>query len=399
MRIREAIFRLIRKIRRYIFLFYVRIIYSKTMKNNSIEKGKIMFFTFQGNYTCNLKYISMEIFRRNLSWNQVWVTLDNPENDVEAFPPEVKVVKFNTKEYYDELSRAQIWIDNAFNFPKGFVDKKKEQTYIQTMHGSLGLKKIGPDVVDDKKRNERGFLCGSLTDICISNSSFETMVYRTSFWKESHIAEIGHARNDIFFISDSEIEKIRNKVCLYFGIETNVRMALYAPTFRQGLEVVEFEEIDFCRLREALEKRFGCNWFILNRAHHSAIKNSESSELPYVMDANYYPDIQELMMAIDMGITDYSSWICDYVLTYKPGVLYTPDLDSYDHNRGFYYPIEETPFPICRSNDELVDAILSFDEDIFKVATDKFLAARGCVDDGHASEHVVDMLVDMIENE
>lgn len=393
--------RKIRRIRSRIFLRYVKYFYSQEMKKTPIEKGKVMFFTFQGDYTCNPKYISEEILKRNLPWKQVWVTFKNPERVAEMFPPEVKVVKYNTKEYYDEMSSSQIWIDNAFNFPKGYVTKKSAQTYIQTMHGSLGLKRIGADSVDNEKRNAKGFLCGDLTDICISNSSFETMVYETSFWKGKDIRELGHARNDIFFISDDKIAEIKEKVSDYFRVKPDVHFALYAPTFRNEDEEVEFEEIDFERLKHALEKRFGGKWVILNRAHHTSVKKKgvKSVRLPYVLNANKYPDIQELMMAIDMGITDYSSWICDYVLTYKPGILYTPDLDSYDQNRGFYYPLQETPFPICRDNDELVNNILSFDTEKFKIRTDEFLDARGCIDDGHASEHIVDMMMDIIEKE
>lgn len=389
--------RLNNKIKNLLKNLFFRFIYSRTMNKNTIEKGNIVFFTFQGDYTCNPKYISEEILRRNLPWNQVWVTLRPPCDVIRSFPDNVKLVQFNTKEYYDELSRAQIWIDNAFNFPKGFVNKKQGQTYVQTMHGSLGLKKIGPDAVNNKRRNAKGFLCGSLTDICISNSSFETMVYKTSFWSDSHIVELGHARNDIFFIDESCIVKIKDKVYKYFGIETDIHMALYAPTFRNDQESVEFEAIDFSKLKNALEKRFGGKWIILERVHHSSLKTADMSGLPYVLNAGYYPDIQELMMAIDMGITDYSSWIYDYVLTRKPGILYTPDLESYHDNRGFYYPIEETPFPICRSNIELVEEILCFDEELFKKSIDSFLDARGCIDDGHAAEHIVDMLMDIVD--
>ncbi|WP_346708059.1 CDP-glycerol glycerophosphotransferase family protein [Massilistercora timonensis] len=396
-KIRKSIRRKVKKVRSVLFRIYIKYIYSKTIKKLPVEKGKIMFFTFQGDYTCNPKYISEEIFRRNLNWQQVWVTMGD-QQDEDSFPANVKIVKFNTKEYYNELARSQIWIDNAFNFPKGFVVKKEGQTYIQTMHGSLGLKRIGPEVVNDAKRNARGFRCGELTDICISNSSFETMVYRTSFWEKCNIQELGHARNDIFFKESGINQKIRNKVCEYFGINTDIKMALYAPTFRSGQELVDFEGIDFEKLEDALKKRFGGQWIILNRAHHSRLKRLAISELPFVKNANNYPDIQELMIAVDVGITDYSSWICDYVLTYKPGFLYTPDLDIYDVNRGFYYPLEETPFPICNTNDELEAQILSFDLEKFRQKTDTFLQARGCIDDGHASEHIVDMLIDLVEN-
>lgn len=393
---KKKLLRTARRIKSSIFVFYVRNFYSKTMRNTSVEKGSILFFPFQGEYTCNPKYISQEICKRKLPWRQVWVTLGSPSEAANTVPPEIKLVKFNTRDYYNELCHTQIWIDNAFNFPKGFTDKKKEQTYIQTMHGSLGLKKIGPDDVDDDKRNARGFLCASLTDICISNSSFETMVYRTSFWEKNRIVELGHARNDIFFLTDSQAEKIKHKVYDCFGTEPDIRLALYAPTFRKDKEDVQYEAIDFSMLKKALEKRFGGNWVILNRAHHSSIRKSKISDLPYVLNANDYPDIQELMIAVDIGITDYSSWIFDYVLTYKPGILYTPDLETYDEQRGFYYPLEEVPFPICRTNCELADSILAFDEEKFKSDTDAFLAARGCIDDGHASERIVDMISEIV---
>ncbi len=389
--------RCIRGAKAFAVRFYIRHFYAGTMAQNPTEKGKILFFSFQGSYTCNPKYIAEEIRRRRLPWSLVWVTLKDPGQAAGEFPPGVKLVKFHTKAYYDELSRAQVWVDNAFNFPKGFVDKKKGQTYIQTMHGSLGLKKIGPDVVQDKRRNAKGFLCGALTDICISNSSFETMVYRTSFWQENLVEVLGHARNDIFFLPDSEVAKIKDKVCRYFGIAADVQLALYAPTFRKAAEEVLFEKIDFYRLRRALQKRFGGKWAVLGRAHHSGRKRAVASSLPYVLDASLYPDIQELMMAAEVGITDYSSWICDYVLRYKPGFLYTPDIENYKENRGFYYPLQETPFPICSSNDALEKSILGFDLERYRRATDQFLAARGCVDDGHASERIVDMIEGLVQ--
>lgn len=365
--------------------------------NDAIEKGKVMFFPFQGEYTCNLKYIGEEITRRNLPLKQVWVSLNNADRMKNRFPSDVSVVKFGTREYYEQLCTSQVLIENAFNFSKGYFRKKKGQTFIQTMHGSLGIKKIGPDVVKNAERNKRGFTSAGLTDICISNSSFETMVYRTSFWKNNRVEELGHARNDIFFADNIQQEQIRNRVCGYYSLGSNVNMALFAPTYRNSDECIEREAIDFTRLKAALEARFGGTWVILNRAHHSDLKNAKRSTLPFVIDAGNYPDIQELMIAVDLGITDYSSWIYDYVLSYKPGVLFVPDLDSYDQSRGFYYPIEETPYPICRTNDELVSQILSLDVQNIEDEIAVFLKKRGCVDDGNASKKIVDMIWQTID--
>ena len=57
----------------------------------------------------------------------------------------------------------------------------------------------------------------------------------------------------------------------------------------------------------------------------------------------------------------------------------------------------ETPFPICSSNDTLEKSILGFDLERYRRATDQFLAARGCVDDGHASERIVDMIEGLVQ--
>ncbi len=390
--------RYIFKIKKYLhFKLFQERKYIHMMKNIPVEKGKILFFTFQGTYTCNLKYISKEIFNRTLPWKQVWVVFDSVGSLQGQFPEEVELVQFGTKEYYEALGSSQIWIDNAFNYPKGAVFKKKEQVYVQTMHGSLGIKKIGPDAVRRIRRNHRGRRCGRLTDICISNSSFENMVYETSFWRDSDIQMLGHARNDILFDSGLQ-DGVVSKVKKCFSLHEDVHLALYAPTFKNRDENSTCEELDYRLLRDTLEKRFGGTWIILSRPHHSSYSNNKDIYCDYVKDASGYPDIQELMIATDVGITDYSSWIFDYVLTKKPGFLYTPDLDHYHLNRGFYYPIEEAPFPVCHSNVELAKQIECYNENLFQGRVDEFLQARGSIDDGCAASRIVDMLCEIVEN-
>ena len=66
-----------------------------------------------------------------------------------------------------------------------------------------------------------------------------------------------------------------------------------------------------------------------------------------VVDVTDYPDIQELMMISDVAITDYSSWIYDYVLSRKPGFIFATDIEEYNTERGFYYPIRVYSFSNC----------------------------------------------------
>lgn len=372
--------------------------YRSYCRNSEIRRDTLMFFAFQGDYTCNLKYISMEILRRALPWRQVWVTFDDPTTLRDHFPPEATLVRFNTDPYYRELAAAHILLDNAFDYVKGAFEKRSGQVFVETMHGSLGIKRIDAGSVRNDRRNDKGRSIGALTDYVLSNSSFETMVYETSFWTRESIVEVGHARNDIFFADAATLGAIRDKVCRRFGIPSGMRIALVAPTVRLRDEKADSEPIDLQVLYAALCERFGGEWMLLHRLHHST-KRETPDPGPHILFADDYPDIQELMIAADMAVTDYSSWIFDYVLTGKPGLLYMPDLDVYREARGFYYPLEEAPFPIAGSNADMRQKLLAFDEAKFAVQVRTFLDRRGCIDDGHASERIVDLLARLVEGQ
>lgn len=91
--------------------------------------------------------------------------------------------------------------------------------------------------------------------------------------------------------------------------------------------------------------------------------------------ATFYEDMQELLLCTDVGLTDYSSWIFDFVLSGKPGFIIELNLEDYENARGFYYPIDTTPFPIATSSEELADNIRKFDAE--KYAKDKDVIS-GC---------------------
>ena len=361
---------------------------SKKKKDTGLTK--IVFFPFQYTYTCNPKYICEELLRRNKGWKIYWV-VKNKQNSETVFPREINPVVFDTVEYYKAIIGSRILVANAFCFTKGLFSLRKGQYYLQTMHGSLGLKRIDSQAVKNKRRNRKAQKDASLTSYIFSNSLFETEVYEQSFWKKETILETGHARNDVFFWDEMRKEVIRNKVFDYYGLEKNRKLALFAPTVRLANEKYKTESLDFQMVVNSLEQKYGGKWIVLYRKHHS-MKEENASIPSFVINANEYTDIQELMIAVDFAITDYSSWIFDYILSRKPGILYAPDLENYDQQRGFYYPISEVPFPVVRSNKEFKEAVMSFDDTEYSIKTDIFMAKRGCIDDGKAAARIVDMM-------
>ena len=363
-------------------------------KTTPIKNDRIVFMHYSDKYQCNPKYICEELLRQGLDYDIVYI-IDRKGR--EKLPEGVRGVRRHTLRHFFEMASAKVWVDNAVNFPWRYVPKKKGQFYINTWHGSMGLKRINVSDIESGHWRRAAAIAGQITDVMISNSKFETKVYRTSFWpdKKVKILEYGHPRNDVFFYDDEKKAEIRKKVYDHFELEDDVHTILYAPTFRNARNL-DVYDIDYDRLIAAAEKRFGGRWVVINRYHFklahklesvAALKNNDR-----VLDGNSYSDIQELMLASDIGITDYSSWICDYILLGRPAFIYARDIEEYDGERGFYYPLESTPFAVAQNNDEMEANILNFDEDVFAAKQKKFLEDRGCIEDGHAAQRVVGLI-------
>ena len=57
-----------------------------------------------------------------------------------------------------------------------------------------------------------------------------------------------------------------------------------------------------------------------------------------VLDVTDHPDVNELILASDAAVLDYSSLRFDYVLSGDPMVFLVPDLEEYDAARGGVIP-------------------------------------------------------------
>lgn len=364
----------------------------KIVYREPVEKqNKVLFMTYDFTFTCNPSYIAQEFLRRNAPVELVWVVKDKET----AIPKEIRKVLYRSYDMFEEMNTSKIWVDNALNCVWDDMPKQKDQYYFNTWHGSMGIKRLSGSGV----WLHRAKRCKKRTDFCVSNSKFEENVYAETFWQGVPCLQYGHARNDILF-DESRRGEYRQKVCEMLGIPEDKKLFLYAPTFRDDGDM-SFLSMDYHAVQEELEKKFGGSWVVLlrlhfkNRAHSNKVQYDE-----HVVNASVYPDMQELMAAVDMGCTDYSSWAYDYVLTRRPMILYAPDSKKYSGSRGFYYSLEETPFPIAHDTEEMLKKIDEFDLDSYQVDCEKFLQEKGCYEDGHAAEKIVDKMLELmgIEN-
>ena len=369
----------------------LKMLFIRIMRHHyKVQNNKIIFLNFSGNYDCNQRGICDELIRQKLNVKLVWGVYKKTPLGPQFFPEQVRPSLRKTFQFYRDIASSKIIVDNGITTAFEFYPKKKDQILIETWHGSLGIKKFGKAVNNDKKWIKNAEKEAKMTDFIISNSDFEDAVYREDFWKKTTIWKFGHPRNDILFIDDEKAKALKKKICDEFEISEDAKLCMYAPTFREDGDLRPYL-IDYTKLKKALEERFGGDWIILTRFHPRTKKYVANYKLPsFVVNASDYIDIQDLLRCIDIGITDYSSWICEYMLRRKPGFMFALDYENYVANqRELYYPLTDLPFPVASNIDDLIKNIKEFDDEKFLTRCEEFLKEKGSVDDGKASERVV----------
>ena len=158
----------------------------------AVEPKKIIFDNYMGHgYGCNSKYVTEELLKRRKDLDVVW-TVKDIEKCKDEFPKGVRLVEYGSKQAMYEYYTAAVWIPNYHliaYFNKGLT-KRNGQIYIQLWHGSFGIKRIENDCDCLTKSPSWTYLAkknAQNTDCWISNSTFETNVYRRAFWSTRQI--------------------------------------------------------------------------------------------------------------------------------------------------------------------------------------------------------------------
>ncbi len=290
----------------------------------------------------------------------------------EAFPalgdPRTTVVRYRTGPYYQAFGRAAVWISNSVVAAE--LTPRPGQTYVQTWHGTP-LKRIGIDVVETTEtamngKNEidqRYRVEARKITRFLSAAPFTTRCFTSAFGVpgakvDALFLESGNPRNDqLVNATDADVAAARDRL----GIAPGKKVVLYAPTWRDDQHssrsgYVFRQPLDLDALRQAL----GDDWVILFRAHYLVTNSIDlAAHEGFVVDVSGVDEINEVCLASDLLVTDYSSIYFDYGLLDRPMIFFMYDLERYENAlRGFYLPAHSVPGPIVRTQDELVTALL-----------------------------------------
>lgn len=346
-----------------------------------IKKNRVVFSYFFGKgFGDSVKYISNELLERK-EFEIVWMVKDK---NTKGFPNGVKKIKRGTFAELYYLSTAKVWVDNSRK-PFG-LKKRKGQFYIQTWHSSLRLKKIEKDA---ENYMDPGYIRtaksdSKMTDLITSGCHFSTNIYKNSFWYSGEVLECGTPRCDIL-LSARKSDDFRKKVCKLYGLDSSKKIILYAPTFRKDM-VFDDRYLNCEKLSEMLGNKYEV--IMKLHPHMSNIKTNSG-----VINASKYPDMQELICAVDYLITDYSGCCFDMMIAKKPCVLYVPDLKQYlETERDLYFSFDELPFEKTTNIDELVITIKKFNKEKYSKNIQSFSKKIGLCENGNATRIIADLI-------
>lgn len=369
-----------------------------------INHKKIVFTAFEGDggFCCNPRYIAEELLKRKDKFEIVWLVNNMEKN----FPPEIMKVQNTFWNRVYHLSTAKVWVDNS---RKEFgTAKRKGQFYIQTWHAGLGIKPIGKfrGKLFPKIAHMVSEYDSNLVDCLLSNSDWCTKFSPQMFLYNGQIFKTGSPRCDIF---TNKRDKLYKMVRERYGVPSDAKIVMFAPTFRGGSQkgtrqvFAEEPTLDFARLEETLTKKYGGTWYIFLRLHPQlAARLKEvplSNKSEHMVDVSQADDMNEVLAAMDVFITDYSSSAFDAANMRMPVFLYADDLKEYIEERGeLMWDMYDLPFPMAESNDVLMENIFAYDDVKYRQEIDAFMEEHGVLEDGHASKRVVD-LIERVLNE
>ncbi len=340
--------------------------FEKASEKFQTDTKLVVFESFQGkSYSCSPKaiYEYMISCPDFSDYKYVWVFRDITAHG--EFPENTRLVKFDSEEAMDAYAQAGTWIVNSRL--REFFNPRSDQKYIQCWHGTP-FKKIGCDVtcagnatstveeIHSEYKNDALKIHKFISPGKYTTEKLISAFDLKSCGRENRIIQQGYPRNDSLFNSfEKKVEKIKAAL----KIPDNKKVVLYCPTYRDNQYDGEGYSlkpgIDF----KSLYDKFGGDMVILFRAHYFIADKFDFKEYnDFVLNVSEYDDINDLFLASDILVTDYSSVFFDYANLVRPMIFYLYDFEEYKNNmRDFYFGTAMLPGVTVHEQEKLETAL------------------------------------------
>ena len=268
-------------------------------------------------------------------------------------PAGARPVVVGSPQWVEALRTSRVIVTND-HLPSWF-SKREGQHLLQTWHGTP-IKKLLHDAPRAVTLRYRRLMDRQVPqwDLLLAQSPQAGRRLQQALGYRGPV-RVGEYPRNVRLLGGAEV---RRRVRHELGIAPGQPVILYAPTWRESLRPSTgaagcaaahgpgpVGALDGPRLAELLDA------VVLMRSHHM----NRAGCVPGMIDVSGYPSVEELMLAADILVSDYSSIFFDFALTGKPAVVYAPDLASYrDVERGLYgdWPLG-SGLPVAADHDEL----------------------------------------------
>ena len=268
-------------------------------------------------------------------------------------PAGARPVVVGSPQWVEALRTSRVIVTND-HLPSWF-SKREGQYLLQTWHGTP-IKKLLHDAPRAVTLRYRRLMDRQVPqwDLLLAQSPQAGRRLQQALGYRGPV-RVGEYPRNVRLLGGAEV---RRRVRHELGIAPGQPVILYAPTWRESLRPSTgaagcaaahgpgpVGALDGPRLAELLDA------VVLMRSHHM----NRAGCVPGMIDVSGYPSVEELMLAADILVSDYSSIFFDFALTGKPAVVYAPDLASYrDVERGLYgdWPLD-SGLPVAADHDEL----------------------------------------------
>jgi CDP-glycerol glycerophosphotransferase len=354
--------------------------YYRERLNEPVDDRLAVFAAYWNRgYSCNPAAIHRTALHLVGGLRTLWVV---KRDAAAAMPGGVDYVHPATPEYFDAIARAGVLVNNV-NWPNNVV-KRDGQVHVMTHHGTP-LKKMGLSLQEAEGREKTDDFDAFMKrcarwDYSIAANPFSTRAWDAAYPGLSFESlETGYPRNDVLAAAGpDDVARARQSV----GLEEGDVAVLYAPTHRE-YETDGSELLDV----DALAARLGPEHVVLARQHYLE-DAALAAGAGRIRDVSAHPSVEELCLAADVLVTDYSSIMFDYAVLDRPIVIHAPDWDVYRAKRGTYFDLmEQRPGPVANTPEQVASAIAGGDPD--SPARAAFRAEFCALEDGGASERVV----------
>ena len=340
----------------------------------------ILFVSYGGRYfndSPRCLYERMKADQRFADYTLVWA-FRTPS----SFPEVNNRIKIDSIQYFITALKARCWITNV-HIERGLDFKGKNTFYFNTSH--TNIPKISGVAADGKNTFKPN--ADSKCDFYCVQCEFEKELFK----QEGKVVEsVGFPKNDILAnYTEEDRLKMRDKL----GIPGGKTVILYAPTFREGYLKDRDVQVDFHKWESVL----GSSYMVFFRAHPVfACKVDLEKNSEFVVDMSSYPNNNDLMIASDILISDYSGILTEFGIQNKPMFCYAYDYDDYVKTRGLYFDVREDLPGGYMNEDELLDYIKNGDrgEIMNKVAVfrSKYIQVYG-----HSTDTCLDIIYNSIQ--